>query len=782
MKFSLNWLKQYLDTTATPRAIAEKLVELGLEVESLDDPSANLNGLVYARVVEREKHPNADRLSLCKIDAGGKLVQVVCGAPNVKANMGAAFAAVGTVIPITGEALKKGNIRGVDSYGMLCSARELLLGEDSDGIMDLGTAHKPGTPLIDIIKTDAVFDVSITPNRGDCFSVYGIARDLSAAGFGKLKNLKIPEINEQGSTPEISVETPLCTQFTLRLIKGVKNTESSEAVKDLLIKSGQKPINGLVDVTNYFCIGLGRPMHVFDADKIKGKMIVRQAKDGEILKALNDKDYILTSDMIVIADDSGVISIGGIMGGKDTAVDENTTNVLLEAAVFDTISIAKTGQQLNLISDARTRLERGVDTAMVLTYQNLATHMIISEFGGIAATKLHIGTPILPKAILINSVHVQKLLGVNIDLQEISNIFTNLGCKVEQDMQLKITPPSWRHDLQIPEDLIEEIARIKGYNTIQAQSLSLKPVSSTKPRKEEARQHLVNRGFLETLNWSFIDQETALKFSDNPQNLVHLANPISEDLSVMRPSVVASLQKVASFNQNNARNNGAIFEIAPIHSANLPDKQTYCIAGLRFGNNHNRHWLESMRLFDVFDAKSDAISVLMALGMHESTVQISESAPSYYHPGRKGALKQGHKTLAYFGEIHSAITGGTNMVAFEIFLENLPALKARKNQKNLPNLMPVRRDFAFVLDTSITAEKLITAVAKASDLIVNIDVFDCYQGQNIALGKKSLAISITLQPIEKTLDEVSLKQVHDTVVASASKVGAILRENVYPSS
>lgn len=777
MKFSLNWLKKYLDTTATAQEIAEKLVELGIEVESLEDPTANLKGFVYARVVEREKHPNADRLSLCKVDAGGDLVQVVCGAPNVKANMGVAFAAVGTVIPITGEVLKKGTIRNIDSYGMLCSARELLLGEDSDGIMDLGTNHKPGTPLLDIIKSDAIFDVSITPNRGDCFSVYGIARDLAAAGLGKLKNLEIPLINEQGDTPTISVLTPLCTQFSLRLIKGVKNTDSSKTIRDLLNGAGQNIISGLVDITNYFCIGFGRPMHAFDADKIKGQMVVRQAKDGETLKAINDKNYTLNTDMVVIADDSGVIAIGGIMGGKNTAVDADTTNVLLEAAVFDPIAIAKTGQQLNLISDARTRLERGVDNAMVVPYLDLATHMIITEFGGIAAKKIHVCEPSSQQTtIFLDLSHVQKLLGLSVDTPEIINVLERLGCAVEYLGEcLKVAPPTWRHDMQIPEDLIEEVARLKGYNSIQARSLPLLGSVVTKSRTEEARLHLINRGFLETLNWSFIDKETAEKFSSNSKNIVHLANPISEDLSVMRPSVVASLQKIAKINHDNARGNGAIFEIAPIHGENLQNKQTYCIAGLRFGDNHNKHWLANSRPFDIFDAKEDAISVLRTLGIAEASVQISENAPNYYHPGRKGALKQGNKELAYFGEIHPTIADGINMVAFEVFLENLPPMKPKKNTAALSTLMPVRRDFAFVLDASITAEKLIKAIEKASDIITSVDVFDCYQGQHIEQGKKSLAISVALQPIEKTLDEASLNQIHSAVISAASKIGAVLR-------
>ncbi len=777
MKFSNQWLKKYLEIDATPVDIAAKLVELGLEVESVDDPSAGLKGFVYARVVEREKHPNADRLSLCKVDAGtGQLIQVVCGAPNVKANMGVAFASVGTVIPITGEALKKGTIRDVESCGMLCSSKELLLGEDSHGIMDLGLDYKPGTPLTDILTCDAVYDVSITPNRGDCFGVYGIARDLNAAGFGILKSLDLPTIARQGETPTVSFATPLCFQFGLCRIDGVKNAASPAWLQDLLTSAGQKPISALVDITNYFCLGLGRPMHVFDAEKIKGNLVVRQAKQGEILKALNDQDYTLTEDMIVIADDRGVISLAGIMGGRETAVDENTTNVLLESACFDPISIAKTGQHLNLSSDSRQRFERGVDAALILPCLDIATAMIVEHCSGIPATASQAGQCSTNSiAIDLTPSQVKKRLGLAVEANEMSTMLERLGCTVEQGPTLKVTPPTWRHDLTIPEDLIEEIARLKGYSEIIAQSLPLKPVHNIVSREEIARKHLSNRGFLETLNWSFTDNKTAKQFTDAPENLVLLANPISEDLSTMRPSALALLLKVAKSNTANARPNGAIFEVGSVYGEKLPSKQTMCVTGLRFGDIHDRHWLSPLRSADVFDAKADTLSILKTLGISESSVQLSDDAPSYYHPGRKGSFKQGNRVLAYFGELHPQITEGLNCVGFEIFLDSMHAAKTKKIQATLTDLMPVRRDFAFVLDTSIPAEKLIKVVGKAHDLITQVDVFDCYQGQHVEQGKKSLALSVTLQPIQKTLDEESLTQIHGYVIEAAIKIGAQLR-------
>lgn len=778
MKFSYEWLKKYLDTDATPNEIASKLVELGLEVESLDDPATALKGFVYAQVVEREKHPNADRLSLCKVDAGtGELIQVVCGASNVKSNMGVAFASVGTVIPITREALKKGTIRNVDSFGMLCSSKELLLGEESEGIMDLGLDYEPGTPLTNILSTDAIFDLSITPNRGDCFSVYGIARDLAAAGIGTLKHHDLPTIVRQGETPITSIQTDLCSQFSLCQISSVKNGSSPSWLQDLLMRAGQKSISTLVDITNYFCIGLGRPMHVFDADKIQGNIVVRMAKNGEILKALNDQDYILEDNMIVIADNRGVISLAGIMGGRETAVDEKTTNVLLESAYFDPVSIAITGQRLNITSDSRMRFERGVDPTFVTPCLDMATKMVMDLCGG-TPSKQSIQGAYLKAQQVINLDHrqVEQRLGLKIEVSEIVNILEKLGCSVDQTASLKITPPRWRHDLTIAEDLIEEIARLKGYHEIPAKSLPLKPIKNLASREELAKKHLCTRGFLETINWSFTDKTSALEFSENQQHLVHLQNPITEDFSVMRPSLLISCLKVAQFNTANARSSGAIFEIAPIYGAHLQHNQTTSIAGLRFGNSQDRHWLSGPpRNVDVFDAKADALSTLKILGVPESSMQLSIDGPSYYHPGRKGTFKQGNRVLAYFGELHPKITNDLNTVGFEIFLDNIHPAKLKKIQATLADLMPVRRDFAFVLDSDIPAATLIKAVERANDLITQVEVFDCYQGSHIEQGKKSLALSITLQPTQKTLDEESLTQIHEAIVQSAAKVNAQLR-------
>ena len=775
MKFSHSWLKKYLETTTTPQKIAEMLDSLGHEVESLDDPATALQGFVYARVVEREKHPNADRLSLCKVDAGtGELIQVVCGAPNVKANMGVAFASVGTVIPVTSEALKKGTIRNVDSFGMLCSSRELLLGEESDGIMDLGLEYLPGTPLTDIITCDAVYEVSITPNRGDCFSVFGIARDLAAAGIGVLKAPQSKTLSLESKT--LAIETPLCHEFSLCLIKGVKNKISPSWLKDLLAGSGQKSISTLVDITNYFCLGYGRPMHVFDADRIKGNLTVRGAKKGEILKGLNDQDYTLDEGVIVIADDTGVLSLAGIMGGRDSAVDEHTTNVLLESALFDPVSIATTGQKLNLTSDSRMRFERGVDAAMILPCLDMAATMIIDLCGGSVTSCFHEqNTTPEPKIISLNSDQVEQKLGINVEKKQIINILESLGCTVEQGEALNVTSPSWRHDLTIPEDLIEEVARMIGYNSIEANSLPLKSAQSSVSREDISRHHLVNRGFLETLNWAFTHKTTADQFTDKPNELVSLKNPISEDFSVMRPSIVSSLLAVAKFNSLNARSNGALFEIAPIYGTQFKNSQTICISGLRFGDIHDRNWLSNTRVFDVFDVKADVLILLKVLGVAESSIQLVHEGPSYYHPGRKGSFKQGNRVLACFGELHPKITDSLHIMAFEIFLDLIHQVKPKKNHANLSNLMPVRRDFAFVLDVNISAQTVINAIKKTNPLIVSVDVFDCYQGPHVGEGKKSLAFSVTLQPLEKSLDDASLTQIHESIVGAASVVGAILR-------
>lgn len=779
MKFSYSWLKKYLETNSTPAEIASKLVDLGLEVESFDDPTIALKDFIYGRVVKKEKHPHADRLSVCKVDTGNnELIQVVCGASNVKSNMGVAFAPVGTIIPITKEVLKKGTIRNVESFGMLCSSKELLLGEESEGIMDLGIEHKPGTPLVDIIACDAVFDVSITPNRGDCFSVYGIARDLSAAGFGTLKNLSTETISRDGQTQLAKKMTDLCTQFSLCHIKNVKNTSSPIWLKNLLTSAGQKSINAIVDITNYFCIGLGRPMHAFDADKIQGDIVIREAKKGEVLKALNDQDYILEEGMIVITDNRGVISLAGIMGGRETAVNEDTSNVLLESAYFDTVSIAITGQHLNLISDSRTRFERGVDPALVSPCLDMATKMILDICGGTAAIPSYISTQTEDSTvILLDQEYIKKRLGICIHAHELSNMLENLGCLVEEDKSsyFKVTPPSWRHDLKITEDLTEEIARLKGYDAIHAQSLPLKPVHNFISRETLARKHLCNRGFSETINWSFIDKKVAQLFSHQSETLIYLQNPIIEDFAVMRPSLLPSLIKIAEFNTANARPNGSLFEIAPIYAANFSNKQSNSIAGLRFGEIHSRHWLEQTRQVDVFDIKADVLASLQILGVNESSAQLFDEGPSYYHPGRKGTLKQGNRILAHFGELHPKITNAIHAVGFEIFLDYIHPAKSKKVQTTFSDLMPVRRDFAFVLDASIPAQNLIKAIEKSCDLIDKINIFDCYQGTHIEQGKKSIALSITLQPTQKTLDEESLNQIHESIVQAARKIGSSLR-------
>jgi phenylalanyl-tRNA synthetase beta chain len=778
MKFSHSWLLKYLKTTATPTEIAVHLTNLGIEVDSVKDPSAKLKGFVYAKVVTREKHPNADRLSLCMVDAGtGELVQVVCGAPNVKADMGVAFASVGTVIPATGEALKKGKIRDVESFGMLCSARELELGEDSDGIMDLGLEHKPGTSLTNILKTDAIYDVSITPNRGDCFSVYGIARDLAVIGVGELQpfpNVKIAE--SDGATPNVEIKTNSCSKFTLRKITGVKNPASSQLMQDFLVSAGQKPITALVDITNYMCVGLGRPMHVFDADKVKGNLVVREAVQGEKLQALNDNEYTLDAGMVVVADDNGVIAIGGIMGGKSTCVDENTQNVLLEAALFDKVSIATTGQKLNLISDSRMRFERGVDAEIVEYCSDLATYIIIENCGGKAYRKITVfnNDEYVSNSIKFYVSLIQKRLGLKISEKEATEILTKLGCKLEKQNDFyMVTPPSWRHDLEITEDLVEEIARIKGYQHIEAKSLPLKEANVSD--KLSLQKHMIGRGFLETINWSFIDSASAKKFIKGSDSLLELANPISEDLSTMRPSLIASLLKVAAKNVVGARYNGALFELAPVYSKEYKELQTLMIAGLRFGSNHAKQWQVAQKDVDVFDVKNDVLSVLAALNISENSVQLYAEGPDYYHPGRKGCYKQGQKVIAYFGEVHPAISVDFKAVGFEIFLENIPNLKPKKVQKTFSNLMPVKRDFAFVLDAKIAAQVLIKSIEKAIPMIEAVEVFDCYQGVNVEQGKKSLAVSVILQPTDKTLSDVELLEIHNAIVASAEKVGAVLR-------
>ena len=801
MKFTLSWLKDHLETNATVEEIAQKLVTLGLEVESIENPAEKLKGFVVGQVVKREKHPNADRLNLCQVDAGAEqLVQVVCGAHNVREGMKVVFAPVGTVIPETGLPLKKGTIRDVDSYGMMCSSRELHLGTDHDGIIDLETKAKPGTPFIDICPAlDPVIELSITPNRSDCFGVRGIARDLAAGGLGSLKPLEYKTVNGTfDSSIKITIEdSKACPDFRGVFIRGVKNTVSPDWIQLRLKAIGMRPINALVDVTNYLNMDLCRPLHVFDADKIHGDLHVGLSQQGQALDALNEKNYTLQDGMIAIWDDrtpspQHILSLAGIMGGVDTSCSDETTNVFLECAAFDPIMIANTGRTLQILSDSRTRFERGVDPSSLEFGINAAVNLILEWCGGEAshvtiATHTH-GTPtkIDSKVIELTQHKLWSLTGYEVNLNESKAYLENLGFSVVMEKtSLKATVPTHRPDIEGPADLVEEILRLVGYDNVPAVRLpQTNPVLQYKSAGEVARYALASRGLMETITWSFLSAAKAALFNDSKpvDASLHLTNPISVELSTMRPSTLPNLIDGTVRNGNRGHGDTALFEVGPIFKPELPRSQTLVAAGLRAGKNHGRHWLENPRDVDVYDVKADAVALLQVFGLGESNYQIEAKAPSYYHPGRSGCLKQGNRILAYFGEIHPRVTkaldGAGAYVGFEVFIDHLPAPKSKKASLTLSPYQSVTRDFAFVMDKSVPADKVVKAIQKADkNLITSVDVFDVYLGDKVGEDKKSLAIQVRLEPTTGTLTDAEIQTLTTTIISQVEKAtGATLRQ------
>lgn len=786
MKFTLNWLKDHLETDKSLDEILLALTDIGLEVESVDNPADRLKDFVVAKVVEAGKHPNADRLNLCQVDDGtGKLLQVVCGGINVRQGMKIAFARVGTIIPVSGQALKAGNIRGMDSLGMICSAQELLLStEESDGsIMDLETDAAPGYPLASALGLDdAIIDVSIGPNRSDCFSVRGIARDLAAYGIGKLKDLKIPQISAViDCSTKVTITDHNCSHFAGRLIEGVQNKESPLWMQHRLKAAGQKCISALVDVTNYISLDIGRPLHAFDADKLKGNIVVRSAKAGEILEALDGKIYELEEGMTTISNDTGVISLAGVMGGMHSGCTESTTRVFIESAYFDPVRIAKTGQSLRILSEARTRFERGVDPKQVNFGLDLATQYIVQHCGGKVSQMIEAGKE-KSDAITVTLAH-EKLISYSGDnslsLKEADEILKKLGFKIIALSNQEITAevPSWRHDISLDVDLIEEILRIRGFDKLPVISLSLKKPNTDFNKVKLLKTVLASSGLSEVYTWSFIDAETAEKFGTG----IDLEAPLSQEMAIMRPSILPGHLKAIANNQSKSLSNSAFFEVA---SRYLTDNQKLIeepmIAGCRSVQTGPRHWLETPRKVDVFDAKADALALLESMGVNN--YQTDTTAPDYYHPGRKGAFKQGIKTLAYFGEIHPSlieffdITGP--VVAFEIFLDNLPKeLKRKVPQLTLSPYQAVTRDFAFILDKKITAEQVIKNIQRIDkNLIQDIQIFDIYEGDKLPQGQKSMAIHVKLQALDKTLNEEDLNTFSTNLINAIEKTcGGVLR-------
>ena len=794
MKFTLSWLKEHLDTEATLEEISRKLTAIGLEVERIEDPAATFRGFVVGHVLTAEKHPDADKLQCLIVDTGTEKLKVVCGAPNARAGMKGVFAPAGSYIPGANITLKKSLIRGQESNGMMCSEKELLLSNDHGGIIELAADAVTGGAASDALGiNDPVIEINLTPNRGDCAGVYGIARDLAAAGLGKLRPLTANTIAGKFKNPiSISLEdTKACPLFIGRYIKGVKNGPSPKWLQDKLKAVGQKSISALVDITNYTTIGLNRPLHVFDADKLRGNIHVRLSKKGESLAALNDRTYELDDGMIVVCDDSGVLGLGGIIGGTSSAVDENTKNVYIECAYFDPTLIAKTGQKLQIDSDARYRFERGIDTAFAATGMEIATQLVFDLCGGDASEVFVAGAaPDIARTIHYTPQRLKQLGGSELPETRQKEILAALGFTLSGWI---VKTPSWRHDVEGSADIVEEILRVDSYDNIPAVPVTLFPgqrrpgLNPLQKRVVEARHVLAARGLYETITWSFMDDAKSDLFGahmNQNKKALTLVNPISAELAVMRPSILPNLIDAAGKNNDRGYPDVALFEVGGVYKSPEHDGQLTVATGLRSGNIQQRHWSHAPRVTDALDVKADALAVLEAIGVNTSSLQITKDAPEWYHPGRSGALRLGLVVLAYFGEIHPAVLMALKRdevyAGFEIFLQNIPPPKKKGTRRELlkPSaFQPVSRDFAFVVDQSVEAEKLVRAIRGADKtLITHVEIFDVYAGKGIDPGKKSIALSVTLQPVEKTLTDEEINSLSNKILESVTKItGGILR-------
>jgi phenylalanyl-tRNA synthetase beta chain len=804
MKFTLSWLKEHLDTDEPLDKIVDKLTMIGLEVERVEDKAKALAPFTVAAVISADKHPNADKLRVCMVDTGGGApVQVVCGAPNARAGMKGVFAAPGTHIPGTGTDLKVGTIRGVESRGMLVSGRELGLNDDHEGIIEVPADTPVGKSYPEVLGlNDPVIEINLTPNRADCTGVNGVARDLGAADMGAFKQRTPKAVKGQFPSPvsvtlDFGATPSLCPGFALRLVKGVKNGPSPDWLQARLRAVGLRPINALVDITNFITFDRARPLHVFDAAKVKGHLVVRRAKKGEQLLALDGKTYALDESMCVIADDQGVESLAGIMGGEASGVSETTTDVLIESALWDPLNIAQTGRKLGIQSDARYRFERGVDPAFLLPGLELATQMVTELCGGTPSEVVVAGNPEVPERVIDFPLsELKRLAGLEVPLTEVRRVLTHLGFFVAgQDKKAKIAVPSWRADVHGTADIVEEVVRILGVDRIpltpfERGDAPRKPVlTPLQVRTRKAKRALAARGLVEAVTWSFVSKKQAELFGGGQPELA-LANPIAADLSDMRPSLIPGLAAAAQKNADRGYPDVALFEVGQIFKGDQPEDQFTAATGVRRAlakaSGIGRHWSSPAAPVDAFDAKADALAVLAAAGVPAQSVQVVPGGPAWFHPGRSGTLQMGPQTvLGHFGELHpqalEALDAEGPLVAFEVILERIPEPKAKATRAKpvleLSPFQPVERDFAFIVDRTVKAGDILRA-AQAADrkLIAGVNVFDVYEGKGVAQDKKSIAIAVTIQPREKTMTDEEIDALGKKIVAEVTKkTGGALR-------
>ncbi len=796
MKFTLSWLKDHLETSASLDEIVQGLIGVGLEVEDVDDKTKLLAPFKVAYVQEASKHPNADKLRLCKVETEQGVIQAVCGAPNARTGMKGIVALPGAYIPGTKITLEKGMIRGQESQGMLCSERELMISQEHDGIIEVAGDWPIGTPAVTALGLDdPMIYVKVTPNRPDALGVRGIARDLAAKGLGKLKPLDAKPVPGTFNSPvRVSLDFPggdtkPCPLFVGRYFKGLKNGPSPEWLKRRLKAIGLRPISALVDITNYITFSYGRPLHVFDAAKVTGNIRARMAKEGEQIVALDGKTYQLTSEMTVIADDENAEAIAGIIGGEASSCSEATTEVFLEAAYFDSLRTAATGRKLGIASDARYRFERGVDPEFTQTGAEIATRLILELCGGEASHPVVAGAvPDTARSYMLRASRVKALGGADIPLAEQVGILTDLGFGVKETKDgLSCAVPSWRPDVHSETDLVEEVCRIYGLDNIPFAEMTrdhpiARPVlNPLQKRMIAARRILASRGMNEAVTWSFIPEAQARLFGGGQPEL-KLANPISSELTDMRPSLLPNLIAAAGRNMARGFADLALSEVGHAYAGDRPQDETLRAVGIRRGQAVARNWQGGARAVDALDAKADALAVLEAAGAPVATMQIVAGAPAWYHPGRSGTIQMGPQNrLAHFGEIHPRVLAAMDVkgpvVGFEVVLNAVPASKSKSATRaalNASDLMPVSRDFAFVVNDDVEAEKLVKA-AKSADraLIADVAVFDLFKLEGTT---KSLAIEVTLQPRDKTLTDEEIEAVSAKIVGAVQKAtGGSLR-------
>jgi len=788
MKFTLSWLKEHLDTNASVDEVVEAMTMAGLEVEEVENPAAKLAAFSVAKVVEAHQHPNADRLRVCQVDTVDGRKEIVCGAPNARAGLTTIYAPLGAYVPGSGITLEARPVRGVVSNGMLCSAKELEIAEESDGILELSDDLQVGLSAAAAFGLEAVIDFEVTPNRADWLGVAGIARDLAAAGLGALKDLSAPPVAGHGPEPiEIKVDGEACPAFAGRLIKGVRNGPSPEWLQQRLASVGLRPINALVDVTNYLTHDRARPLHVYDAAKLAGGFIeARLGREGEEVEALDGKTYPAGPEICVIADGSGAIGLGGVMGGESTKVTEATTDVFIECALFDPIVTAQTGRMLGLVSDAQYRFARGVDPGFVVPGLELATQLILQMCGGEASEiRLAGEIPAARPPIAFDRTYVRKLAGLDLDRARIDAILAALGFELTGD---EVQPPSWRRDVEGKADLVEEVARIAGYDGLPPEPLpEVEPTAGgvltvRQGRMRTARRLMAARGYDEALTWSFMRTEWAKLFGGGAPELV-LTNPIASDLDCMRPTVLGNLIEAAARNARRGFDDVALFEVGPIYRGDQPGDQLTVVAGL-VAPHPPKSWIKA-KPDPLFALKADLLALLDELGAPALQIVQGQASP-WWHPGRSARLQLGPKNVvAEFGELHPRILKAMDaegpMLGFELVLEQVPEPKKKsvktKSALALSPLMPLSRDFAFVVDETTPAGDLVRPILGVDkQLITDARVFDVYQGAGVAQGKKSIAVEVTLQPCEKTLTDGEIEALSSKIVAAAEKaVGAKLR-------